>query len=501
MIITTLLLAALTTQVTPHPAIGLVGCGSSRGSGTMIARSDELGYAVVITARHVVSEAGPTWFQPHGDKQRYKAVRKYRHPNSDVAIFTVVSTGTSLQTRAPMLLWTGKVQPGMPVWAEAYGGGRAVAGRLHGQVEGMFGGGDIRVSLPSIPGDSGGCVFTVYKKRPYLVGVVSGSNWPERGGPTWSAVPSVQPIRSWLTGLTLPFESSTGTHAVTPTLAPTGCLQLGVRIRGTLGGRRFVRPYQQPQGGGVCPPGEVCPPELIPVDPPSGSEDDQLPQQPGIDQAALIEALAKDPRFRGPAGKDGEPGPQGPAGPAGAPGPAGERGEPGPAGEAGPVGPAGEVSEMQLAAVTRAILDQLQADPRFRGPEGPQGPEGPAGPAGEPGQAADIDDIVKRVIAALPPPVDDPAAEPPPLGDPGARYISHIVLVGAIDDRLAQYLKPAQRKFRITVVPDSEVPPTVILKSTPTAVAYSDYGRVAGVFDGRTRVERLLVSIARGEFP
>ncbi len=127
----------------------------------------------------------------------------------------------------------------------------------------------------------------------------------------------------------------------------------------------------------IAPPTTTAPPTIRPpvTTPPAVT--------PGVTIEALLAAMAKDERFRGPAGAPGAPGEPGEPGP---PGPPGEKGEQGETGQAG----SGDVDHAQLA---RLVAVQLSRDPEFvsscRGEQGRPGPSGPAGPPGPPGQAGE----------------------------------------------------------------------------------------------------------------
>lgn len=487
-----------------HPLVGQVGCGSSRGSGVVIAHDTQLQISVVITAHHVVRNSGELWFIVNGSGPRYpgRAIRK--HPQADVAIFLISSKGISHLT--PLPIWPRRLTRGQEVWGEGYGGLKF--GRTRGYVENDFTGAATQFSLPSIPGDSGGVVLTLDEyKVPYLAGVISGSNWPEAGGPTFTVAPRAASIRQWLQTVDFRVKQSNATIVTLEcAVEPTGCLRIGQRIRQALRGRNWPQPYNCPQGR--CPQPQVPQFEQpIPQEDPIYPQPAPQPQpQQGcpcprpdnsqIDKDALLnELLAKmaaDERFRGAAG---------PAGPSGNTGPP------------GPPGP-GTTPE-QLAAVTQAILQRIKEDEAFRGPPGPPGSPGAPGAPGTPGvpgrdgetPEVDIDAIVNRVLEK----VQDNLAESgeknePQLqvpGDPGSRYVSHVVIVLKPDDvRLERYIDQARATFpNLSVLPRDQVPPHVVIKSVPTAVAYNSVGQVASMVSGETKVERLLMALARSEFP
>jgi len=130
------------------------------------------------------------------------------------------------------------------------------------------------------------------------------------------------------------------------------------------------------QGGGVAtyPGGQPTP-----AQPPALELVPSAPQSPNCkcDQdaiiAAVLEKMAGDERFRGPAGQ---------------------------AGKDGRDGSDGTVNAMHLAAVTESILQTIEGDDRFRGPQGPKGDRGEAGPAG---QAAELDvaSLTQQILAQV----------------------------------------------------------------------------------------------------
>lgn len=106
---------------------------------------------------------------------------------------------------------------------------------------------------------------------------------------------------------------------------------------------------------------------------------------------------------------------------------------------------------------------------------------------------------VKQELAA-----SEPAKPQPQVpGDPGSQFVSHVVIVSKPDDvRLERYIQQARAAFpNLSVLPRDQVPPNVVIKSVPTAVAYNSVGQVASMVTGETKVERLLMALARSEFP
>ena len=513
-------------QITdPHPAIGIVGQGSGRGTGTLICYSQNPPYSLVITAKHVASSRGSAYFKPNGTQRRWQSRRVIDLPSADVSMLVIDSAG--LENRTPMKMWTGNLTAGMESYSEGYGGMKGI-GRLKGAYEKSFGGADGEFSMPAIPGDSGSAVFHVYRKQPFLIAIVSGSNWPDFGGKTatWTAAPTVRVIRPWLNRMTV--------GGAQVKLMPTGEVklipgtQLEIDVGGTLQGRNWPQPYDpgQDQLEGfrgqqqICPPGGgPCPPQrqqqqpqgqLPQINPPPQQQQQQ--QQPGcpcpprnpnelllggklrveidIDEVVekILERISKDDRFKGPKGEDGKDGKD---------------------------GADGTLSQQEINQIVQVVTQQVINDPGSRGPAGP------------PGESPDVDSIVDQVISKLPQTpitvVDPKTGEEQPLatleigrplriaipwvagtpdGDPQSRFVSHVVVVGDDDGRLQDEIKAAQSKFRrVIVLPKSEIPPRVIINQTPTAVVYAGNGDVVGMFEGAARVERLLSSISKGEYP
>lgn len=392
-----------------HPAVVLVrqedGNGHAQGSGTIIAHHQDDHLALVLTAKHVVKGMGSVEIQTT-DGQRYPVAAVRSQPDADVALLAVRGVP---RTIPPIKLWPQKIQIGMPVWGEGYGSGRF--GRTKGRITKFYNGPTFECDLPSIPGDSGGAILTVDQTRtPYVVGVISASNWVnnETGQtqtPTETAAESIVWVIDWMPEIKWGLSECT--------FQPTGIL-----FRRILAGRSYAQPYASPQGQCLpCQPQQqyqpspqpYAQPELVPgpesyVPPPQQQYAPQpLPYTPPpayppesytvpgriraeVDIDELIERLANDPRFRGPAGPPGE---RGPAGAVGSRGPAGPAGSPG---RDGMDGRDGEVSEQQLSAIAAALYQQMQADPTFRGP---------AGEPGEPGRL-DPDELAAMIRANLP---------------------------------------------------------------------------------------------------
>jgi hypothetical protein len=384
----------ISSAVAQHPAVGLVrqqdGNGHAQGSGTIIAHHQTDPWSIVLTARHVVETQAPATFEIGGRKYPVVDIKRHPLPECDAAVVVV----NGIPKTTPVIpAWPDKIRVGMPVWGEGYGSSEF--GRTKGTVSGTFGVADFQCDLPSIPGDSGGVVLTVdEQRRPYVLGVISGSNWPDPGGPTWTAAVSIVWIRDWISQI----KWST---SVCDAL-PSG----GFLFRRILQGRQHPEPYSQQQS--YCPPCNPqmqqqqpqyqipdaqpefvpTPPQLQPIPQPQPQyvplpqqqyvpQQQLLPRQDNewiqgriraeIDYDELVDRLAADPRFRGAAGKDGRDGKDG------RPGRDGIDGAPGKDGMDGQDGMDAEVTPEQLSALGQALYAQMASDPTFRGPPGPPG--------------------------------------------------------------------------------------------------------------------------------
>lgn len=171
---------------------------------------------------------------------------------------------------------------------------------------------------PAIPGDSGGPVFNE-------TGQLIGCLWGTDGRHT---------IATGAGRFTLFVKP------LFPRLAQWRANRIGNQIQGVIPPSCY---------NGQCPPQQGGP---TPISPGYGGPTPITPPPPApscnCDQAKimddLLEKMANDPRFRGPAGADGA---------------------------VGPPGADGEIDADQLAAVTQSILQVIRNDERFRGPAGP----------------------------------------------------------------------------------------------------------------------------------
>lgn len=361
-----------------HPSVGIVGVTQgnteSQGSGCIIANDEGSQTVLVLTAKHVIDGGGRIWFNPPGSGKRFYATEVHRHPNQDLAMFSVPREG--LSHRKAMKLWTGELKPGMQVWSEGFGNvrdwptdrigkplwthGNYAFARLRGEFKRPLNGDIVDFSLPSIPGDSGSPIFVSYQGEPYLVGVTMASDYTS-GRPTTTTAPHVGPIRKWIQTLGWRIRrarSQADYYTYGSVIQSDGGVQFG---NGILFGRNHPAPY----GGPQCIPGQGCiPPQLsqpeppalqgfepIPAPqpiaprpaPPAGQQFDQLMERqlelleelknkkcpapregtfslPGqlraeFDtsrlKADLLEELASDPRFRGRDGRNGRDGKDG----------------------------------------------------------------------------------------------------------------------------------------------------------------------------------------------
>jgi hypothetical protein len=351
--------------------------GAAAGSATLVAVNDKFSW--FITADHVTNNA------------RYKVVTVQRPDwpspvqgavvaTDSAADLSLVRCPAALPTQLkPIAIWPADKGTGDISWvyAEGYaaaqfkvGPGTNGFGRRKGKLV-YRSGSRSKFSLPSVPGDSGGCIYTASNEgHIYLLGVTSTSDWPGRVG---------KPERDGVT--------YGGNHVAIAALLNSNGLPVGsdgyvggkdaeATIR-VLGGRRWPHPLKGFKR--QCPPGNPCPPQnnpgpdLTPDPTPDAPEPPKpdCPDCPGLDEDEVkrLIAIAVMNAVRIEVGKLILPqGPQGPAGPAG------------PRGEPGPVGPG------------------------TRGDDGPRGPVGPPGPQGEPGVSPEIDyDVLtQRVLDQLP---------------------------------------------------------------------------------------------------
>lgn len=204
---------------------------------------------------------------------------------------------------------------------------------------------------PAIPGDSGGPIFNEAGK---LIGCLWGSDGRHTVGTGTGRFnlfvkPLFPRLAQWRAN-----RIANQIQGITPAqCGPGGC------------------PPQQYGGGGVnVSPGYGAPTPVQPLPPVS-----QCPPAAGCDcdeekiMATLLERMAADERFRGPAGL---------------------------AGKDGVDGKDGEVNAEQLAAVTQSILQVIREDERFRGPRGERGPAGDSATLDVEALAADILSRVKH---------------------------------------------------------------------------------------------------------
>lgn len=229
--------------LTPATPIGVVQAyrtsnSSSWNSGTitLIAKGE---YAYWLTASHIFYDGSgnylPVAYIKVPGKGTYSAKVVKISSSTDLALLRTSPKGTP----DPLRIWTGNLASSMVCYSEGYAS-RVGFGRRQGkpQTNNRM----ARWSLPSLPGDSGGCIYTIYNNKRYLVGVTSGSNWPE--------------YRNWSTddGYTIGASPKTirdFLQITGGTVEQTGCCIFGGR---TLGGRRWRDPLQYQQN---IPRGQV----------------------------------------------------------------------------------------------------------------------------------------------------------------------------------------------------------------------------------------------------
>lgn len=212
---------------------------------------------------------------------------------------------------------------------------------------------------PAIPGDSGGPVFNE-------AGQLIGCLWGTDGRHTIATgcgrfhlfvKPLFPRLAQWRAN-----RIANQIQGISPAqCGPGGCPPQqygggGVNVSPGYGTPTPVQPSPPVQPAPQCPPvGCECDPEQI--------------------MSTLLERMAADERFRGPAGVAGKDGADG---------------------KDGVDGADGEINADQLAAVTQSILQVIREDDRFRGPRGERGPAGDAATLDVEALAADILSRVKH---------------------------------------------------------------------------------------------------------
>lgn len=245
----------------PHPAVKQVrhpdGPGSYlTGSCTLIALHPTRDLAVWASAGHVFGGSGLAQVM----LGRYYVEGPFvRQPGTDNAlVFTRKPPGI-----APMPVWTGDVAVGMPVWGEGYGHNRF--GRTRGLVRSTRWENENEYDLPSIQGDSGGVVYTMFEGLPFWCGAISTSNYDEPNGYRFTHTPKLKSFRQWMTSHAFPLgqcnvvlkHDPSGLVICEDYKAGYACQRVGscqpIRnaLRNVFGGRQQPAPWNprsQPQG-------------------------------------------------------------------------------------------------------------------------------------------------------------------------------------------------------------------------------------------------------------
>jgi hypothetical protein len=315
-------LFAWTAPAPHHESIVRVSVSGAAGSGVYAKLSDQV--SGVLTCAHVVGsspKATVRWADgtsTSGDVWTDKT-------KADSAF--IQTTHATIQ---PLPLASTPPQIGEQVEYCGFGGPSGMTLRPHrGEVLG-YRGADMRSTAPVVSGDSGGAILNANAE---IVGLSAyGENTISTvaaGGSSWnvyrpSGGPGLPSLTAFATRIVERVQCGPGYSP-----PPSG------------GGGLYPpqMPYQKPDIAPV-PPIAPKPPVTPPVAPPPTIDLDELTDK-------IIDKLAEDARFRGPAGPPGVDGAQGPAGP---PGPPGET-VTGPAGEAGPAGPAPTDEQIREAVI------------------------------------------------------------------------------------------------------------------------------------------------------
>lgn len=331
------------------------GGSSNKGSGVY------LGERLVATAYHVPRGTSGNGYVLFRDGTRMNCRTIQTDKVWDQAILEIESEHPSL---VGVELATMNPRAGDMLYSSGFGRGfRIFGGKMTGQWASP--GGTPTTDWfdhenPAIPGDSGGPVFN---EAGQLIGCLWGTDGRHTVGTGTGRFnvfvkPLFPRIAAWRAQ-----RIASQIQGIQP---QQGCLP-------ELGGSCYGIPAPR-SGGVVTQPGY----NPTPVEPPQLPQPSPTLPQCNCDEQAIIETIleqiATDERFRGPAGPTG---PQGLAGPAGVD------------------GRDGEVLPSHLAAITESIITTIRSDDRFRGPRGEQGPAGPGTDIDVDALAADIMSRVK----------------------------------------------------------------------------------------------------------
>lgn len=199
---------------------------ASSGSCTLIAKDDTQAYW--ITADHVTRSA-PYLEVLLRSGGRWAGRTVVRDSGADLAVLRTSSTNIDLQ---PILVWPRQQLGSEWYYAEGFAGASFQGfGRRKGKLGNLMGN-MVRWLLPSIPGDSGGCIYLINNGQRYQCGVTSGSDWPS--------------YRSYASDGYTVGGSPSSLHRIIQaaglTIEPTGLIRCPGR---TLGGRNWPDPIQE----------------------------------------------------------------------------------------------------------------------------------------------------------------------------------------------------------------------------------------------------------------
>lgn len=527
-----------------------VGSASS-GSATLVAKTQS--QAFWISAYHVVRGARGIITLHRPDKKALVAKQVSQRTSADLVL---LRSSSHTVDEDPLPVWKWRLE-GRRYWAEGYASGTLKDfGRRSGTFTSAHGS-KAEWSLPSIPGESGGCIYTLAVGRKYLAGVTSGSDWPrnprgERNGYTFGG--HSPQIVAFLTNSGLPvgpdgyvgsltwagrnWSDPTPNRGILRRLLPN-CPQCDPQQQSDPHGlgdqyvpEDFVPPrdytppqQQQPQQQLPQPQPQQVPPHQHPqiLDAPPQQITIPFPQQqqlqpapepqvirqqlqldiqgsPGRVDYDRIADLVRDEvdRQRPRDGRDGKD---------------------------GRTPSRQELVELIGDAVAESGMPRGVTEQRVREivAETPRGVSQSEVEQIVDGRMEPFAQSILQNILAIETPIrldrGDGSVEelgtfrlgpsgftiPWTDGRPsqiGRAAVATMVVVGTRDQRLEREVTAARRSFdRITLVPQDEVPPSVVVRRYPTLVAYASDGTVAGLWDGSRDVSTKLQAIARGMYP